>query len=96
MPRLIWSPRALADIQRIYRFLASKNQDAASRAVKTIRASSKILLQHPEIGRRIDGMEPEYREWLIDFGESGYVMLYRHDGQTIMILALRHQREAGY
>ncbi len=50
MPRLIWSPRALADIQRIYRVLANKNQDAASRAVKTIRAGSNILAQHPEIG----------------------------------------------
>lgn len=96
MPRLIWSPRALADIQRIYRFLANKNQDAASRAVKTIRAGSNILAQHPEIGRRMDGMENEYREWLIDFGDSGYVMLYRYDGQTLLILALHHQREAGY
>jgi len=41
-------------------------------------------------------MEPEYREWTIDFGESGYVALYHYDGETAVILVLRHQREFGY
>ncbi|MDM7074577.1 type II toxin-antitoxin system RelE/ParE family toxin, partial [Enterobacter asburiae] len=37
-------------------------------------------------------MEPEYREWLIEFGDSGYVALYRVDTEIIAILAVRHQR----
>lgn len=37
MPRLIWSEPALANIQRLYRFLAEKNLAAARRAVKAIR-----------------------------------------------------------
>jgi ParE toxin of type II toxin-antitoxin system, parDE len=41
-------------------------------------------------------MEPAFREWLIDFGDSGYVALYRLDGETAAILAVRHQKEAGY
>ena len=41
-------------------------------------------------------MEPEFREWFITFGDSGYVSLYRFDGATAVILAIRHQREAGY
>jgi hypothetical protein len=41
-------------------------------------------------------MEPEYREWIIDFGDSGYVALYHYDGETAVILAVRHQKEAGY
>ena len=32
MPRLIWSPAALRDVQRLYRFLAEKNAEAAKRA----------------------------------------------------------------
>lgn len=39
---------------------------------------------------------PEYRELLIDFGDSGYIALYRHVGDQVTVLALRHQREAGY
>lgn len=96
MPRLIWSPHALLDVQRLYRFLATKNVDAAKRAVKAIRDEVKIIAAQPGVGRPADDMEPEYREWLIDFGDSGYVALYRYDGQIAVILAVRHQKEVGY
>lgn len=96
MPRLIWSPLALRDVQRLHRFLADKNPNAAQRAVMAIRAGVKVLADHPEIGRPLEDMDPEYREWPIDFGDSGYIALYRYDGETALILAVRHQREAGY
>jgi plasmid stabilization system protein ParE len=47
-------------------------------------------------GRRVEEMPPEFREWFIPFGDGGYVSLYRYDGQTVAILAIRHGREAGY
>ena len=72
MPRLIWSEPALRDVQRLYRFLAGKNASAACRAVKAIRTGVDILAQHPEIGHPVEDMAPEYREWMIDFGDSGY------------------------
>ncbi len=96
MPRLIWSPPALRDVQRIYRFLAGKSVDAAKRAVKAIREGVKIIEMQPGIGRSSEDIESEYREWLIDFGDSGYVVLYRYDGQSAVILAIRHQKEVGF
>lgn len=96
MPRLIWSHEALADVQRVYRFLLTKNPVAAQQAVRFIRQGVNILAQHPEVGRPIENMEPEYREWPIAFGSSGYIALYRYDGQTAIIVAVRHQREAGF
>jgi plasmid stabilization system protein ParE len=75
MPHLIWSPPALEDIQRLYRFLAEKNPEAAKRAVKDIRAGVKLIERFPEIGRPAGNMQAEFREWLIRFGESGYVVL---------------------
>jgi plasmid stabilization system protein ParE len=96
MPRLIWSPSALHDVQRLYRFLAEQSPDVARRAVQAIRAGVKVIAQHPEIGRPAEEMEPEYREWLINFGASGYIVLYRYDGHTAVIVAVRHQKEAGY
>ena len=96
MPRLIWSESALRDVQRLYRFLADNNSEAAKRAVKAIRASVRIITQHPEIGRPAEGMEPEYREWVADFGDSGYTALYRYEGETALIVAVRHQKEVGY
>ena len=64
--------------------------------MKAIREGVKVLALQPGIGRPVEDMEPEFREWLIDFGDSGYVALYRYDGETAVILAVRHQREFDY
>jgi plasmid stabilization system protein ParE len=96
MPRLIWSQQALVDVQRLYRFLAPKNPDAAQRAVKAIRQGVKVLGQQPGIGRPIDDMPEAFREWIIDFGDSGYVARYHLGPDTVTILAVRHQKEVGY
>jgi len=96
MSRLIWSPAALLDVQRLYRFLALKNIDAAKRAVTAMRQGVRVLGQQPGIGRPIDEMPDEFREWIIDFGDSGYVARYRLDSDVVMILAMRHQKEVGY
>lgn len=96
MPRLIWSPQALLDVQRLYRFLAIKNTEAAQRAVQALRQGVRVLGQQPGIGRPIEDMPVEFREWVIDFGDSGYVARYRVDAEAIVILAVRHQKEAGF
>jgi plasmid stabilization system protein ParE len=95
MPRLIWTAQALTDVQRLYRFLASKNIDAARRAVQAIRQGVKVLSLQPGMGRPIEDLPVEFREWLIDFGDSGYVARYRLDADAIVVLAVRHQKEAG-
>ena len=96
MPRLIWSSPALQDVARLHAFPRSKNREAASRAVKTIRERVKILATHPQIGRPVDDMEPEFRDWLIEFGDGGYLARYHYDGRDIVILAVRHTKEAGF
>lgn len=93
MPQLAWTPAALSDVQRLYRFLASTNPDAARRAVQAIRSGVKLLSQQPRIGRPVEDMDPEFHEWLIQFGSRGYVLLYHFDGETVSILAARHQKE---
>lgn len=93
---MIWSPQALLDVQRLYRFLASKNMDAAKRAIKTVRQGVKVLGHQSGIGRPIEGMPDEFREWVIDFGDSGYIVRYRTDAGAVTILAVRHQKEVGF
>ncbi|TJZ89940.1 type II toxin-antitoxin system RelE/ParE family toxin [Paracoccus gahaiensis] len=96
MSQLIWTPKALQGVQRCYRFLASQNPEAASRAVRAIREGMQIVAAQPGVGRPADKMAPEFREWLIAFGDSGYVVLYQVDGELAVVLAVKHQREAGY
>ena len=96
MSHLIWSRQALLDVQRLYRFLAVKNGDAAKRAAKAIRQGVKVLEFQSGIGRPIEAMPDEFREWIVDFGDSGYVVRYRIDEDLIMVLAVRHQKEVGF
>ena len=95
MPQLIWSPQALHDVQRLYRFLAPKNLESAKRAVTAIRQGVNVLSLQPGMGRPVEDMENEFRDCIIDFGDGGYVARYRIDGQQLIILAVRHQKEAG-
>lgn len=96
MPRLKWSQATLQDVALLHDFLAPKSRDAAKRAIKAIRQGIKALAKHPQIGRPIEEMPPEFREWVIQFGSGAYIALYRYDGKEIVILAVRHGREAGY
>ena len=96
MPRLKWSQQGLRDVARLHGFLAPKSRDAAQRAVKAIRQGVKLLGKHPEMGRPVDELPPEFREWVIEFGSGAYVALYHYDGKEVVILAVRHGREAGY
>ena len=96
MPRLKWSQSALRDVARLHSFLFPKSHSTAKRAVEAIRQGVKLLGSRPEVGRPVEELPSEFREWVIDFGNGAYVALYRFDGKEIVILAIRHGREAGY
>src|SRR4051812_47786432 len=98
MPQVRFAPAALRDLERLRDFLRAKNPAAAKRAGETIIKAVQVLRQQPMVGRPVEDLPPEYREWMIDFGASGYVALYRYagEGDAVTVLALRHQREAGY
>lgn len=95
---VIWSPRAIACIQRLYRFLAEKNLDAAKAAAALILKQAEILEAFPNAGRPSEDLEPEQRELLIHFGSAGYVLLYHFDEDraAVTVLSIRHQKEVGY
>jgi plasmid stabilization system protein ParE len=96
MPRLIWSHAALLDVARFRAFLAPKSREAAKRAVKAIRQGIRALGKHPGSGRPVEELPLEFREWVIDFGHGASVVLYHYDGKQVVILAVRHGREASY
>jgi plasmid stabilization system protein ParE len=96
MPRLKWSPQSLRDVARLHDFLAPKSRDSAKRAIKAIRQGLKLLGKHPEMGRPVEDLPTEFREWIIEFGDGAYIVLYRYDKKEVVILTIRHSREAGY
>lgn len=96
MPHVIFAPAALRDLERLREFLRPKNPVAAKKAAAAIIKAIQLLETHPRIGRPAEEMDLEYRELVIDFGDSGYIALYRYEGESVTVLALRHQKEAGY
>ena len=96
MPQVRYAPGALRGLQRLHELLKPRNPAAARRAGETIREAVQVLGHHPGLGRPIEDMPDEYREWVIKFGDSGYLARYRMDDDIVTILAVRHQKEAGY
>lgn len=96
MSQVRFAPGAIRDLQRLREFLRPKNPLAARRAAEAILKAVQVLALQPQIGRPVADLPDEYREWPIDFGDSGYLARYRFDGEAVTILALRHQKELGY
>jgi plasmid stabilization system protein ParE len=95
LARLIYSARALADLERLADVLADRDPAAAAATIGLIEEAVAILARHPLIGRPV---EAGLCELVISRGRTGYLALYSFEAthDVALILALRHQREAGY
>jgi hypothetical protein len=92
---LSYSARAVADLERLTDFLLESDPHAATETLALIGEAIGLLVRHPFIGRPLsDGL----RELVISRGKTGYVALYSIEeiDDAVLILAIRHQREAGY
>jgi plasmid stabilization system protein ParE len=96
VPQLNYAPSAVRDLQRLREFLRGKNPVAARRAADAILKALQVLKLQPQIGRLVEHLPDEYREWVIEFGDSGYVARYRFDGEVVTVLAVWHQKEVGH
>ncbi|MEP7156540.1 MAG: type II toxin-antitoxin system RelE/ParE family toxin [Betaproteobacteria bacterium] len=94
MAVVVYSSRALTEIERLADFLLEQDPQAAVYTVSILMDAIAMLAQNPLVGRIV---EQGLRELVISRGRSGYVALYRYDAGTdqVFILALRHQRELG-
>jgi len=97
VPRVIITEGASQGLEHCRQFLATKNPFSVKRAAQIIERQFALLETTPDIGRPLPDL-PVLRELVINFGDSGYVALYRHEpaDDVIHVLAFRHQKEAGY
>jgi plasmid stabilization system protein ParE len=93
--QVIYSARALENLEHALQFLLAENPSAAVAAAAAIESAVNALAAHPLLGRRVEG---DIRELVISFGATGYIALYRFvvEEDQVRVLALRHQREIGY
>jgi plasmid stabilization system protein ParE len=88
--RLHWTASALADITRLYDFLAPLNQAAAARTVQSLTASPNTLLSSPFMGKPLEEFAPRQVRRLI---VGQYELRYEIVNDAIYILRLWHTRE---
>lgn len=97
MPYVVkWTYHAVNNLERLYLFLSEKNKEVAQAAIRVIREKTLLLENFPNAGRPAYDLEPEHRELLIPFGESGYVILYQLKNNIIYVLGIKHQKEKIY
>ncbi len=92
--KLVIAQAAVADLARLYAFLADKNPTAAEKAAGTLGAAIQSLNLFPERGRP-SGM-PNVRELIVPFGRSSYVLRYAYLASVdeVVIIRIWHGREA--
>lgn len=95
MAQIVYTRNAIANLDRLHDFLAEKNREAARRAVATILAKLQTLERFPRLGP-VDLEQPDVRQLFMPFGAAGYVARYRVVRDSVVVLAIRHMREAGY
>lgn len=95
MTALKLAPEVIDDLERIVAHLETHAIAETAVRVEEIISALDILQQHPMIGRLASN---GLRELVIGKRNHGYVALYRYHEplDTVLVLAIRAQREAGY
>lgn len=95
MSRIELAPEVLDDLDRFVDHLLERSASDAPERIGAIVDALQVLSSSPRIGRPVrSGM----RELVIGQGARGYIALYRYVDSidTVFVLAIRHQREAGF
>ena len=84
--RLVWTKRALRELDQMFAFVARDSRSAAAALVELVEKRSAVLVSHPEIGRpgRSDGT----RELVLT--GTPYILPYRVREGRVEILAVLH------
>ncbi|HWH80745.1 MAG TPA: type II toxin-antitoxin system RelE/ParE family toxin [Burkholderiaceae bacterium] len=95
MARIELAPEIADDLDRIFDHLAQHAVADAAAPIRQIIDAISVLEGNPLIGRPAGR---DQRELVIGKRSQGYVALYRYAAaiDTVFVLALRGQREAGY
>lgn len=85
-----WRPKALEDLQAIIKHISKDAPIRAKNFGTALRNKTKLLAQHPELGRQgRPGLPSWLRELVV---HSNYIVFYRvlAKNQTVQILRIKH------
>jgi len=95
MSRIEFAPEVVDDFDRIVEHLRQHESEDAAARVQQIISAIGALEHNPLIGRPVASLK---RELIVGRDARGYVALYSYVAalNTVFVLAVRSQREAGY
>lgn len=89
--KLLWTRRALAQLDKIATYIAEDNPAAASKLLAEIKRRAALLQQHPFAGRRSE--VAEVRELVV---HANYILSYRVSSQAVEIIQVWHAAQRRY
>ena len=92
MPSVIWTPPALAALERHRQFLAETNPNLAVKAIQKIVRVAASLQTYPQRGAIVE-QAPGLRKLIVTFGKVGFVLHYAIINDEVIILQIYHGRQ---
>jgi toxin ParE1/3/4 len=90
--RVVWSPRALADVDAIASYIASDSPFYAGSVVRRIIELTRTLEKFPRAGRKV----PEFDDDLRELIAYSYRIIYRVEAAEVIVAAVIHgKRDLG-
>jgi toxin ParE1/3/4 len=85
--RVVWSPRALADVEAVASFIASDSPFYANAVVRRIVALTRSLSEFPLAGRKVPEFDDETVRELLAFS---YRIIYLVEQEQVTVAAVIH------
>ncbi len=97
MPQVIFTPDAVLDLEILRELLKERETQASTRAAKILSAKITQLTLNAGLGRPVELPDGTLaRELGINLALDDCTVLYCQEGDTIVVLLIRHRDEAGY
>lgn len=87
--KLKWTRRALEQLVEAQEYISQDNPTAARQVAEQIAQATKLLLTHPEMGRK--GRVAGTIEWVVR--QTPYFLVYKFEGDELIVLRLIHGKQ---
>lgn len=90
MVQIIWTQRAITDLDSIAQYIAIDSRYAAQKFIQELLKKADSLLNYPEKGRPIpENSAGNYRQIL----HKNYRIIYKLEEKTVTIYSVYHQKK---
>jgi toxin ParE1/3/4 len=87
---IIWSPRAMAELEAEAAWIAKERPRAAEQIIERIRSATLVLADHPLAGKPLR----EYpRHGARELVVAPYRVIYVPTGEDVQVVTVKHSRE---